>query len=91
MKVSLSHRLGELVNCHYQPREPKGAHKARVAPPTASAATRSRWRFRWPEQPAMLAQRRVRPPLLHATHSRAYGSARNLALGIGWWQRSHAP
>ena len=31
------------------------------------------------------------PPLLHATHRRAWGSARSRGLGIGWKHRSHEP
>ena len=36
-------------------------------------------------------QRRDRPPLLQATQSRAYGSARRRGLGMGWKQRSQYP
>ncbi len=42
-------------------------------------------------QDAGAGQRRDSPPLLQATQSRAYGSARSRGLGIGWKQRSQYP
>ena len=42
-------------------------------------------------QDAEAGQRRDSPPLLHATQSRAYGSARRRGLGMGWKQRSQYP
>ena len=48
----------------------------------------------WPSSvttAALIGQRRDRPPLLQATHSRAKGSAWRRALGIGWKQRSQPP